>query len=349
MQFNIYQLVLIFGLLNGILLLITLSNLPKRYRRPTRFLGLFIVGYIIYVSNWTIFASFSYHYDVIPFWVPTLYFLPALNYFFAQSIVLNKDRLSGKDKLFLLPGILDGIFQVGKWIWAIGEKDGYYFPLDDRTEFFIYEGIGISFGAFCLFKMYQLVKRADLKKNVTYKFYRFAFYFLVFVLVRWIILYFIDMFQPSWLSFELQFTFWVMDLSCFFFLGYRNLVAPNKYSVQIPANPSKGSDSESLLQLIKDKKPYLDQEFQRKDLAELMSMSEERISTILNNELEVSFYELINTCRVEEARRFLDEGAMDTLTMEAIANQAGFKSKTTFYKFFKGQFGVRPSDYVRNN
>ncbi|MEM7296661.1 MAG: helix-turn-helix domain-containing protein [Bacteroidota bacterium] len=349
MKFNIYQLVLAFGLLNGILLLITLTSLPKRYRKPTRFLGLFIVGYVIYVSNWTIFASLSHHYDFPPLWIPTLYFLPALTYFFTQSIVIRNDQLSTKEKWFLLPGILDGIYQLVKWIIALRRNDGYYFPLDDRTEFFIYEGLGIAFGAFCLYQIYLLTKQVDLKKNSTYKFYRFAFYFLVFVLLRWMVMYLIDLFQPSLLSFELQFSVWVIDLACFFFLGYRNLVAPNKYSIQLPSNHSKGSLSESLIRLMEEKKPYLDQGFHRRDLAELMSTSEERISSILNNELEVSFYELVNTYRVEEARRFLDEGAMNTLTMEAIAHQAGFKSKTTFYKFFKGQFGIRPSDYIKSN
>lgn len=345
--FNTYQLVIILGLVNGIILLITLSGLPSKFRRPTRYLGLFVLGYSFYVCDWTIIPSITHYYKVPPFWVPSLYFLPALAYFFTQSLTKGHSQFSFRDKLFLIPGILDTIYQLFKWIKALVEGRGYYFPLDDRTEFFIYEGIGILFSAFCFYNIYQIASKANFKKSAAFRFYQFAFYFLLFVLFLWMGLYLVDYFKPSLLSFELQFIFWLMDLSCFFFLGYRNLMAPNKYSVKLPTNPEPGSGSGELLDVLQEKQLFLNPELKRKDLAEVIGVSEEKISGILNNELEVSFYELINKLRAEAAKKLLDEGATNTLTMEAIASRSGFKSKTTFYKFFKGQFGVQPGDYVK--
>ncbi|MEM7110178.1 MAG: helix-turn-helix domain-containing protein [Bacteroidota bacterium] len=344
--FNIYQLVLFLGVINGIIILISLSSLPRTFKNPSRFLGWFILGYTLYVANWTIFPKVAAHFNVSPLWLPSLFFLPALTYYFTQSITSSKTGLSISDKLFLVPGLIDTAYQLIKWGIALVSRKEYYFPLDDRNEFFIYEGIGIAFGSFCLITMYRHIKRSNLRQNQTYRFYRFAFYYLVFVLFRWIGLYFVDLFRPSLLFFELQFTFWAMDLGCFFFLGYRNLVAPRKYSVQIPATPVSNGQAEKLLDILDKDKAYLDIDFKRKDLADALETNEERISNLLNNELGVSFYELVNTYRAKEAKKLFDDGVADKLTMEAIARQAGFKSKATFYKFFKSQFGLKPRDYV---
>ncbi len=345
-QFNAYQLVIFLGVINGIILLASLASLPRRFKRPTIFLGFFILGYTMYVANWTIFASIAYHYQVPPFWVPSLYFLSALAYFFTQSITHAPERFTTKDRIYFLPGILDTIYQLVKWLKAVVEGRGYYFPLDDRTEFFIYEGVGIIFATICLVNMYRLVQRSELKKNLTYTFYKFAFFYLLFVLLRWMGLYTVDFFKPSLLSFKLQFVFWAMDLACFFFLGYRNLVAPGKYSSRLATQNKEGNQSEKLVSILKANKMYLNPELSRRDLALKLEITEEKVSAILNDELDTTFYLLINQLRVDESKKLLDDGAANTLTMEAIARQSGFKSKTTFYKFFKKSFATNPRDYL---
>lgn len=345
--FNTYQLVIFLGVINGIILLASLASLPRRFKRPTLFLGFFILGYTLYVANWTIFASIGYYYDFPPFWIPSLYFLPALAFFFAQAITNAPERFTAKDRFYLVPGITDGVYQLIKWIIALIGGEGYYFPLDNRTEFFIYEGVGIVFGALCLFNMYRLVRDTDLKKNLTYTFYKFAYFYLVFVLFRWMGLVFVDFFKPSLLTFELQFIFWSMDLACFFFLGYRNLVAPNKYSARLAKQSKDGNQSEKLVSILKTEKMYLNPELSRRDLALKMETTEEKVSAILNDELDTTFYLLINQLRVEESKKLLDAGVANALTMEAIAKEAGFKSKTTFYKFFKVNLKMNPRDYIK--
>ena len=345
-QFNTYQLVIFLGVINGIILLISLASLPRRFKRPTIFLGFFILGYTFYVANWTIFASIAHYFDVPPFWFPTLFFLPALAYYFTQSITYAPERFTLKDRLFLVPGILDLGYQLIKWIMAIVEERGYYFPLDDRGEFFLYEGIGIVFSSVCLICMYLLVSKRALKKNLTYTFYRFAFFYLVFVLFRWIGLYLVDYLKPSLLTFELQFIFWAMDLACFFFLGYRNLVAPNKYSTRLSAQPQNHKESDQLISVLQSEKMFLNPELGRRDLALKLETTEEKISSILNDELDTTFYALVNRLRVEESQSLLADGAANRLTMEAVAKESGFKSKTTFYKFFKREFGMNPREYL---
>ncbi|WP_436515093.1 helix-turn-helix domain-containing protein [Ekhidna sp. To15] len=346
--FNTYQLVIFLGVINGAILLISLASLPRRFKRPTLFLGFFILGYTMYVANWTIFPSIAYYIDAPPLWIPSLYFLPALAYYFTQAITSAPERFIARNKIYFLPGILDAIYQSIKWIAALVRGSGYYFPLDNRVEFFIYEGIGIVFSTICLYNMYRLVKQMELKKNLTYNFYRFAFFYLVFVLFRWMALVIIDLIQPSLLSFELQFVFWAMDLACFFFLGYRNLVAPAKYNARLAVETSDKSQSNKLISVLESDKMYLNPDLGRRDLALRLEITEEKVSAILNDELDITFYSLVNQMRVDESKELLDNGAAETLTMEAIAGQSGFKSKTTFYKFFKTKVGMNPKEYLKS-
>lgn len=261
--FNVYQIVIFIGLVNGFILLMTLSGLPEKFKFPSKLLGLFIVGYTCYIGNWTVFASISYKLEIPMFWVPSLYFLPALTYLFTRSITGNPINLRGRDGLFLLPGLIDAVFQLGRWIYFLSVNKGYAFPLDDRPVFFLYEGIGILFSAFCLFQIFRSIRGINLKKNEAYIFYRFAYFYLVFVLFRWFGLYLLDLIQPSLLSFELQFTFWLIDFCAYFFMGYRKLMAPAKYGLKVSENGQEGFLSRELLHKLEESKPYLNPEFNR--------------------------------------------------------------------------------------
>ncbi|MEO9485636.1 MAG: helix-turn-helix domain-containing protein [Ekhidna sp.] len=348
-EFNAFQLIIILGLVNGLILLFSLSSLPKKFKRPAKILGWFILGYTAYVSNWTIFASLGYHYHVTPLWIPSLFFLPGLTYLFSKSITSSSPFIRS-DIFFLVPGILDSVFQLGKWVWYLQNHEGYYFPMDDRTEFFIYEGIGLLFASFCIYKITRLIKKASLKRNDAFKFYRYAFFFLLFVLIRWMIMYLIDYFNPAILTFELQFTFWSVDLLFFLFLGYRSLVAPAKYVSQIPIekNSDMSQEAQELIAVLEDEKLYLNPEFSRKHLGDRLQLSDVKISNIIGNQLDTTFYELVNEMRVREAKLLLNQGLSSTLTLEAIAQRAGFKSKTTFYKFFKNKLGMNPREYLKS-
>ncbi|MEQ9405391.1 MAG: helix-turn-helix domain-containing protein [Cyclobacteriaceae bacterium] len=352
MSFSVYQIVILLGTINGVILLFSLSSLPLRFRKPARYLGFFILGYTLYLFNWMIFPQIGYQFNVPVFWIPTLYFLPALTIYFTKSITGNPDGHNRAYRMYLIPGMLDTVFQLVKWLKALTSDQDYVFPLDDRTEFFIYEGIGLLFSIICIRQIFVMTRNFTYKKGAAYVFYRHAFYFLVFVLVRWIILYSIDLFKPELLTFNLQFTFWLMDLSFFLFLGYKSLITPNMYSTRLlpldKINSNEGEEAKQLLTLLKEDQLYLNPELGRRDLSEKMQISEMRVSGILNDELNTTFYGLVNQMRIEEAKRLIAQGLADQLSLEGVARESGFKSKTTFYKFFKKHTGVTPAEFLQS-
>ena len=59
----------------------------------------------------------------------------------------------------------------------------------------------------------------------------------------------------------------------------------------------------------------------------------------------LTFLEFINSKRIEKAKEFLADKSNQFLPIDEIAYKAGFKSKATFYKYFKDIVGTTPSNY----
>lgn len=102
---------------------------------------------------------------------------------------------------------------------------------------------------------------------------------------------------------------------------------------------------ENLFYILEHKKPHLNESLSLTDLAEEMRISSKKLSELLNQHLNMSFYNLINEYRVKEVmeRMFLPE--YDKYTLAGLANECGFQSKATFNRIFKQKTGKSPSAY----
>ena len=79
-------------------------------------------------------------------------------------------------------------------------------------------------------------------------------------------------------------------------------------------------------------------------LAALVNIPAYKISITLNQKMDTTFYDLINSKRVEASLSLLRDNK--NLTIEAITAEVGFKSKSTFYRAFKKFKGITPTDFL---
>ncbi|HOP05123.1 MAG TPA: AraC family transcriptional regulator [Tenuifilaceae bacterium] len=91
--------------------------------------------------------------------------------------------------------------------------------------------------------------------------------------------------------------------------------------------------------------PYLNNELTIQDLSDLLNESPSSISTYLNKELGVNFFNYINGFRVEKAKELLSNSRNKKETLLAIAFDSGFNSKSSFNLIFKRSTGMTPSEY----
>ena len=102
-----------------------------------------------------------------------------------------------------------------------------------------------------------------------------------------------------------------------------------------------------LLDVMASEKPYTDGELTLPRLAARLSVSTHHLSQVINERLNQSFSDFVNSYRVEEAKRRLSDPAAGHYSLLAIAEDVGFNSKSSFNAAFKRQTGMTPSEFRR--
>ncbi|MCB0546021.1 MAG: helix-turn-helix transcriptional regulator [Phaeodactylibacter sp.] len=93
-------------------------------------------------------------------------------------------------------------------------------------------------------------------------------------------------------------------------------------------------------------KPYLQTGFSMAHLAVLLDLPEHHLAYYFREERKQSFTDYRNNWRVEHAKKLIEEGKAQELTLEAIGRLCGFGSRNTFILSFKKVEGISPSTYV---
>ncbi len=84
-------------------------------------------------------------------------------------------------------------------------------------------------------------------------------------------------------------------------------------------------------------------------LAEALNTNTTYLSRFINDEYKTNFSQLLNQFRIEKACKLLLSYKMNKLTIEAIAQAAGFSSKSTFNNAFRCLKGTTPTQWRETN
>ncbi|EZH74146.1 hypothetical protein ATO12_14830 [Aquimarina atlantica] len=105
------------------------------------------------------------------------------------------------------------------------------------------------------------------------------------------------------------------------------------------------SQKAKLKEFMSEKEPYLDSDLTIKSLANQMQMEERDLSILINTQLNLNFYEFINTYRINKAKKILEDTSQSKLTILEILYQVGYNSKSSFNTAFKKATGITPTVY----
>lgn len=83
-------------------------------------------------------------------------------------------------------------------------------------------------------------------------------------------------------------------------------------------------------------------------LARELKMPEHHLTQLINIRKGVNFNEFLNGYRIEYSCLLLDQ-TNDKISIEDIAYQSGFNSKTTYYRWFKKMKNMTPLEYLDKN
>lgn len=111
------------------------------------------------------------------------------------------------------------------------------------------------------------------------------------------------------------------------------------------------ADSERILPEILDyldsKKPYLNFEFDQKELTEELGISGYQIRNVLKEAYSISFSDFVNYHRIMYLLMMLEKDPRwKNYTMATLANSIGFKSTNSLYLAFKKIMEMTPKEYI---
>lgn len=98
---------------------------------------------------------------------------------------------------------------------------------------------------------------------------------------------------------------------------------------------------------MEQEKPFLNEDLNLTLLAEQSQISPPHLSQVINQYFQKNFYDFINQYRVEEAKKRLLSADYRHLSILGIAFDCGFKSKSSFNRYFKKYTGTAPSEFKK--
>ncbi|KZS42155.1 hypothetical protein AWE51_01550 [Aquimarina aggregata] len=105
--------------------------------------------------------------------------------------------------------------------------------------------------------------------------------------------------------------------------------------------------SNKIIEAMEVKKMFLNPDLSLRILAEDLDTTTGVVSKIINTDFKVSFNDFVNKYRIEEVKNKLDTNSSGQFTLLALAQDSGFKSKTTFYRAFQKFTSHTPKSYLK--
>lgn len=92
---------------------------------------------------------------------------------------------------------------------------------------------------------------------------------------------------------------------------------------------------------------FLSENFRIVDLANKLNIPKSHIQYLFKYHASISFTDFKKIIRIQKSIELIEEGYLDTNTMESLAHITGFNSYSSFFKSFKSIIGVSPQEYIR--
>jgi AraC-like DNA-binding protein len=101
--------------------------------------------------------------------------------------------------------------------------------------------------------------------------------------------------------------------------------------------------------LLTNERIFLNSALNSHDLAKLLNTNRTYLSIVIQEKFNTNFYNLINSYRVEEAKKYLSHEEFHKYTLDAIAEMSGFATRTVFYRTFKRLVNETPAEFKKKS
>ncbi|RPG29971.1 MAG: AraC family transcriptional regulator [Muricauda sp. TMED12] len=136
-------------------------------------------------------------------------------------------------------------------------------------------------------------------------------------------------------------------LTSFFILSESRFFEKSWIAEKYETLASNSIEFENIENLMMESQYYSQQDVTLKKVAEKLETNGNAISKLINSKTGVNFNDYINQKRIALSQQRLLDPEFKHLTVEAIGQSVGFKSKSAFYNAFKKHSGQSPSAFMK--
>ncbi|MFD0964539.1 helix-turn-helix domain-containing protein [Pseudofulvibacter geojedonensis] len=349
MELNIYQVLILLGVLHGLIFSGVLLFHPKYASKTNRFLSLTVlclvssnIQYLLILLNLLQIQNIF----IIPIEILIIPFF----YLFVHKYLNLKISTIEKRVLFipffiaLLLIILD------------------YYSFNNFDFYKVYENSSSLYSLFLIVVIYFKIRKYETLKEdrntikLQVNWLKHLLIIGIIICLYWF--YSINSFTVGKISFYPFYILWISISFLIYWIGYVSVFKAqitnerkqirrqiNKLSTNNKNREVSQELYTRIIYYIKNEKAYLSSELDLKHLANKFDKSPSYISQLINKNQELNLTDFISQLRVEKSKEMLLNPDFDKYTITAIALESGFKSKSSFYSAFKKFTQKTPKEF----
>ena len=373
-QFSLFDLLILFGIVQGVITSILLF-ISKKNLRSNKYLALTILSFSFLITKTLL--------HTLQLWDTTTfrYFpngielaLPPLIYLYVISLINPKFRFKRYNWLHFAPFFLSQAYAFTVYFYTSKTYD--FIEKDSIAKYFWFDEIKqleeyLLMISLILYLFYGYQKILAYKKwlNQTTSDSTFPDFswlitvFRLFVIVGLLKLinHFFDIFFDFRSFSNLLWNLLTLVITgLIYFLGLKGLLLPDYTFIRdetaiennsISKLPdSKISDTVKQLQkVMMDDKVFLNSKLTIRELSNILDIPERYLSQTINQYFKISFRDFINNYRLEEVKSKLNDKNFSHKSILGIALESGFNSEASFYRIFRNNTGLSPKEFIQKS
>ncbi|MDO6595650.1 helix-turn-helix domain-containing protein [Oceanihabitans sp. 2_MG-2023] len=372
LNFNIFNLLIILGVLHGVIFSIIVFSQKKYITNNTLYLGLVVL--FLSFSNlqyWLLDTSLINSHAVFKYiYIPWHWLVLPMFYLYVYKFLGNK-TIGLKRRLLLSPFFIVLSIHLLQLLYKFFINNEYIIPSHFKRGIFVYlEFASFIFNVLVMYFTYKMI--TDYEKDKTYNikwitsetnWLKKLIFSGLLVCICWLIAIIIVVvfnlnktmfFYPMWICISVL-VYWIGYSGLNKSTQLRNRIElRQKRILEFRVKEEKSinkSDSKSfnkIEKLIKQDRLYLNPKLNLKYLSNTLNLSEGYISQTLNANSKLNFNDYVNTLRIKDAKQMLVNSEFDNYTIVTIGLECGFNSKTSFYTAFKKFTNKTPSEFKKD-
>lgn len=376
MNFNIFNIIIISGVIQGFLFTAVVLSSKKYRAKSTLFLALLIFTYSLGnlqymlpdIGAMPMLEMYKYVY------LPLATIIPVLIYLYVVKFLFPERRIKGKLWLYLPFLISMVVTIVYRLLFTVSNNHEALFPSYGRFV----RAVEIFSVLFSLALVSMAIKKvhssekdqkqirvSEIRTDLTWL--KITLFVIWIFTIVWAYLTYLNMFvagsSPNfyWLWIAIAVTiYWLGHVGIYKYgiLVERQNIKDHLEKTSLYQKPTKNQESTAngnskhlgkLIHLLERDKAYLNPNLTLEIVAEHLQLSPSYVSRIIHEQMHTSFAEYVNSFRIKEVKNYLKNPEFSKYTITSIGLEAGFNSKSSFYDVFKKSTGKTPMAYKKEH